>query len=81
MSTITIPTKTIERVEKQLEKALEDVRQLKNKQTKKTSKPKFWTRKQWDESERAADEDIKAGRVYPLNRVEDLDKPLEELIK
>lgn len=38
----------------------------------------FWT-KEWQEAERQAEEDIKAGRTYELKSVGDLDKPFEEL--
>ena len=36
----------------------------------------FWTRK-WQEGERAADEDIKAGRVKTFDSVDDLIKDLD----
>jgi AbrB family looped-hinge helix DNA binding protein len=36
----------------------------------------FWTRK-WQEGEKAADEDIKAGRVKTFDSVDDLIKDLE----
>jgi AbrB family looped-hinge helix DNA binding protein len=37
----------------------------------------FWTRK-WQEGERAADEDIKAGRVKTFDSVDELIKDLEQ---
>ena len=37
----------------------------------------FWTRK-WQEGERAADEDIKAGRVKTFDSVDKLIKDLEQ---
>jgi len=37
----------------------------------------FWTRK-WQEGERAADEDIKAGRVKTFDSVDDLIKDLDQ---
>jgi len=37
----------------------------------------FWTRK-WQEGERAADEDIKAGRVKTFDSVDELKKDLEQ---
>jgi len=37
----------------------------------------FWTKK-WQEGERAADEDIKAGRVKTFNSVDELIKDLEQ---
>jgi AbrB family looped-hinge helix DNA binding protein len=37
----------------------------------------FWTRK-WQEAEKEADEDIKAGRVKTFDSVEELIKDLEE---
>ena len=37
----------------------------------------FWTRK-WQESERAADEDIKAGRVKTFDSVDELIKDLDQ---
>ena len=38
----------------------------------------FWT-KRWQEGEREADEDIRAGRVRPFNSVEDLVEDLEQV--
>ena len=37
----------------------------------------FWTKK-WQEGERAADEDIKAGRVKTFDSVDELIKDLEQ---
>ena len=41
------------------------------------SKAYFWTKK-WQEGERAADEDIKAGRVKTFDSVDELIKDLEQ---
>lgn len=82
MNMVILPVSTINRVEKKLEKALEEVRALKKAQTKKTQKSiRFWTEAEWEKAEREADEDIKAGRVYRLDSLEDLDKPLSELAR
>lgn len=79
---VTLPMSQLEEIERSLKKALSTVRDLKTtKKTKVEKPPKFWTEKQWEEAEKEADKDIAAGRVYPLNNVEDLDKPLSELIK
>jgi len=77
---VTLPLSTIDRVEKKLEKALEDLRALKKAQVKKTQKPiRFWTEAQWEKVEREADEDIKAGRVIgPFENAEDLIESLHK---
>jgi len=82
MNTITLPVSIIDEVEKKLKAALEEVRALKRKQVKKSSRPvHFWSSAEWEKAEREADEDIKAGRVYRLDKVEDLDKPLKVLAR
>lgn len=80
MNMVTLPVSTIEKVERKLEKALEEVRALKGARAKKAVKPiKFWTKRQWEDAEREADEDIKAGRVKRFDSVEgliaDLNRP------
>lgn len=74
MNMVTLPVSTLDRVEKKLEKALEEVRALKKAQVKKTQKPiRFWTEAEWEKAEQEADEDIKAGRVSgPFNSAEEL---------
>ena len=73
MNMVTLPISTIDRVEKKLEKALEELRALKKAQVKKTQKPiRFWTEAQWKKAEREADEDIAAGRVKRFDSVEEL---------
>ena len=73
MNMVTLPVSTIDRVEKKLEKALEEVRALKKAQVKKTQKPiRFWTEAEWEKAEREADEDIAAGRVKHFDSVEEL---------
>lgn len=74
MNMITLPVSTLEKVEKKLEKALEEVRALKKAQIKKTQKPiRFWTEAQWEKAEKEADEDIAAGRVAgPFKSAKDL---------
>ncbi|OGE25331.1 hypothetical protein A3C26_00690 [Candidatus Daviesbacteria bacterium RIFCSPHIGHO2_02_FULL_39_12] len=73
MNMVTLPISTIDRVEKKLEKALEEVHALKKARVKKTQKPiKFWTKEQWEKTEREADEDITAGRVKRFDSVEEL---------
>lgn len=82
MSTITLPVSIIDGVEKKLKAALEEVRALKRKQVKKSLRPiRFWTTAEWEKAEKEADTDIKAGRVYRLNKVEDLDKSLQDLAR
>lgn len=82
MNMVTLPVSTIDRVEKKLVRALEEVRALKSGHIKKAQKPiRFWTKAQWEKAEREADEDIRAGRIYRLNSVEDLDKSLSELAR
>ncbi len=82
MNMVTLSVSTIEKVEKKLSSVLEEVRALKRSKAKKsTQKIRFWTEKQWEKAEKEAEEDIKAGRVFRLNSVEDLDKPLSEFTK
>ena len=82
MDTITLPVNIIDEVEKKLKAALEEVRALKRKQVKKSSRPVcFWSSAEWEKAEKEADADIKAGRVYRLNRAEDLDKSLQDLAR
>lgn len=80
MNMLTLPVSTIEKVERKLKSALEELSDLKKRSQLK--RPiKFWTKQEWEKAEIEADEDIKAGRVYRLNRVEDLDKSLKELAR
>lgn len=73
MNTITLPISIIERVEKKLYAALEEVRALKKVSSRKSSKPvNFWTKTQWEKAEKEADEDIVAGRVKRFDSVEGL---------
>lgn len=74
MNMVTLPVSTINRVEKKLEKALEEVRALKKAQVKKTPKSiRFWTKAEWEKAEKEADKDIAAGRVVgPFNSAKDL---------
>lgn len=73
MNMVTLPVSTIDRVEKKLVRALEEVRALKSRQVKKTQKPiRFWTKAQWEKAEQEADEDIAAGRVKRFDSVEEL---------
>src|SRR3990167_6315382 len=78
MNTITLPVSIIEEIEKKLKAALKEVRALKKAKKRENPKPvHFWTKTQWEKAEREADEDIKTGRVYRLDKVEDLDKQQE----
>ncbi len=85
MNMLTLPVSTIEKVERKLKSALEELSGLKKRQVKRRSQPKkpikFWTKQEWKQLEAEADEDIKAGRVYRLDKVEDLDKSLQELAR
>lgn len=80
MNMVILPTSIIDRVEKKLERALEEVRALKSRQIKKAQKPiRFWTEAQWEKAEREADEDIRAGRVVgPFKTAEDLVESLHK---
>ncbi len=80
MNMVTLPVTTIDRVEKSLKKALEEVRALKKAQVKKTQKPiRFWTEAEWEKTEKEADEDIKVGRVVgPFKNAEDLIQSLHK---
>ena len=83
MSTITLPVSAIERIEKNLKRALVEISVLKKQKIRKSSKPiRFWTEKEWEEAEQEADEDIKAGRVYgPFKNVAELVKGLHREAK
>ncbi|MBI3103493.1 hypothetical protein HYZ05_00975 [Candidatus Daviesbacteria bacterium] len=74
MNTVTLPISIIERVEKKLYSALEEVRALKRVSSRRSSKPvHFWTKAQWEKAEKEADEDIAAGRVVgPFKSAKDL---------
>lgn len=80
MNMLTLPVSTIEKVERKLKSALEEVRALKRKQVKKSSKPiRFWTKAEWEKAEREADEDIKAGRIFgPFKNAEELIESLHK---
>lgn len=83
MNMLTLPVSTIEKVERKLKSALEELSDLKKGQVKKRSQPKkpikFWTKQQWEEAEIEADEDIKAGRVSgPFNNAEELIESLHK---
>lgn len=79
MDTVTLPIKTLEKVEKQLVKTLDELRELKSKNATKNSKVvRFWVKKEWEEAERQADKDIKEGRVKSFSSMDDLIKDLNQ---
>ncbi len=67
--TITVPAKTFEEILSRLDRLTRDVRAIKARVYQ--QEPPYGSEEWWEWSEKRADEDIKAGRVFKFDSAEE----------